>query len=219
MPAQPQTRSSSASCFPDDLFLTLPRERDAWNILLRTHAAEEVPGSRFHLVADLSQTVTRSRAVAGQLPTITPGSVLAMAQPKRVLSPLEKVLLHAFPLHKMSIPANTTQKQLQDMGGNTMHVQVVACAISLLLGLVDWSLPASSAAPVLPIQKGPHARRRARKPGETSRPLQKALASLASRWGLHPRQEVKKCCKKKARPGPAAVQPRHIRALAGTRWG
>ena len=220
--------SCAVPCSADDLLLHLPRERDAWDILLRSCSAGGTAG----LVADLSQTVTRSRAVAGKLPTITPGSVLAMAGQKRILSPLEKILLHAFPIHRMTIPTTTTQKQLQEAGGNTMHVQVVGCALFMLLSLVDWSLSGNRAPPTTP-PKGARLCKRllrtggalAKKHAKRHPPLvsKKLLGSLAARWGLCPKSPKKvvqkRFAKTQQRGQRAAQQPRHIRALVGTRWG
>ena len=50
----------------------------------------------------------------------------------RLLTPLEKMLLHVFPIHNMSIPDDFPYKQLGYMGGNTMHLKSVALA--LLIG-------------------------------------------------------------------------------------
>ena len=130
----------SQACSADALLLHLPRERDAWKIL-----QSQFPGQE-NLAADLSQSITRTGArVDGRLPCITPGSVLAVGAAGRVVTPLEKIMLHGFPIHRMMIPHDIGPAELSSMGGNTMHVQVVAAAILMLQSLVDWSLPAVSA--------------------------------------------------------------------------
>ena len=131
----------SEVCSADGMLLHRPRERDVWRLLQRQFPAQK------NLVADLSQSISRTGArVDGRLPCITPGSVLAMAATGRVLTPLEKVMMHGFPVHRMVLPRDITFPDLASMGGNTMHVHIVGAAISMLLSLVDWSLPAVSAA-------------------------------------------------------------------------
>ena len=51
-------------------------------------------------------------------------------------------MLHGFPVHRMSFPHHISQKDLEVMGGNTMHVHVVGAAMLMALAMVDWSLPA-----------------------------------------------------------------------------
>lgn len=82
--------AASPQCSPDDLYLHLPRERDAWRILSRACGEES-------LIADLSQTVTRGASRTDhKLPTITPGSVLAMSKACRVLVLMRKSFSMAF---------------------------------------------------------------------------------------------------------------------------
>ena len=129
-----RSQPSSPSCSADDLLLHLPRERDAWNIFSSKHLSS-------NLVVDLSQSAARGALrTDGFLPTITPGSKLAMASSRRVLTGLEKIMLHGFPIHQMQF-ADASSKQMETMGGNTMHTHVVGAAILLALGLVDWRLP------------------------------------------------------------------------------
>jgi len=125
------------ACTADDLFLHLPRERDVWKKL--TQAAGEEAHS---LVCDLSQSLGRNRErVDGKLPTICPGSKTIVGPLGRALAPAETILLHSFPLHLMSIPEAMTDNALASMGGNTMHVQIVAAAMVLAMCLVDWTKP------------------------------------------------------------------------------
>eukprot|EP00435_Cladocopium_sp_Y103_P072726 s27_g41.t1 len=218
----------------DDLFLHLPRLRDAWNILSAKH--------RGHLAADLSQSVSRAGVrTDGRLPTITPGSILAVADAGRVVTPLEKILLHGFPVHRMKIPPGITDRQLEKMGGNTMHVHVVGVAILLALGLVDWSLPAAKipcppatvCRPRFALQ-GPKSKvhspaksQRKNKVKTRSRKIPvckknsgdltaKAADRLRTRWGLPASAR-----KKQSKPacGPKKVRKNIVSVLKGTRWG
>ncbi|CAE8602005.1 unnamed protein product [Polarella glacialis] len=126
----------------DDMLLANPRQRDAWEKLVRL-------GGGKHIVADLSQNIDRSGFRAdGSLPTITPGSVLASSLLRRTIVPIEKVMLHAFPVHRMVFPSEIRGRELESLGGNTMHVQVVAVAICIGLALVDWDLAAKCTANV-----------------------------------------------------------------------
>ncbi|CAE8614261.1 unnamed protein product [Polarella glacialis] len=126
----------------DDMLLANPRQRDAWEKLVRL-------GGGKHIVADMSQNIDRSGFRAdGSLPTITPGSVLASSLLRRTIVPIEKVMLHAFPVHRMVFPSEIRGRELESLGGNTMHVQVVAVAICIGLALVDWDLAAKCTANV-----------------------------------------------------------------------
>ncbi|CAE7536198.1 unnamed protein product [Symbiodinium sp. CCMP2592] len=217
---------SGVACCADTLFLHLPRERDAWDIICTKHA-----GSK-ELVADVSQNVNRARVrTDGSLPTVTPGAVLVSARAGRIISPLEKVMLHGFPIHRMVFPSKVTDKELASMGGNTMHVQIVAVAMKFALALVNWSLPKASrptalcstvAAPSITAsvvlgaaakcrkrhgkpRKAPKARKAAsaQKPPKAPKApkAQKAegMSALAKRWQkvLRP-QAAKKCSRKGA---------------------
>ena len=57
--------------------------------------------------------------------------------------PHEMLLLHGFPLHRMVFPASIKGSDLASMGGNTMHIPVVALATLMTLLLIDWNLPAA----------------------------------------------------------------------------
>ena len=224
----------------DALFLHLPRERDAWQI----ESAKRFNSAQ--LTVDLSQSVTRGGArTDGCLPTITPGSVLAVAGAGRVLCPLEKVMLHGFPVHRMRMPPGVTQKQLESMGGNTMHVHVVAVAIRLVLGLVDWGLGAAGApCPASSTYRAysPKSAARAQsdknskqvakqKAGGKARAkktcgaLSAALETLKARWGLlgssskkRQKKTGRQTLKSKVKKGGATLKT-SVLVLKGTRWG
>lgn len=81
------------------------------------------------LVCDLFQSLERSRVqLHGKLPTITPGSHLAVKSIGPAILLHEKLLLHAFPLRLMKVPLGVSGRDLEAMGGGTIHVKVVALA-------------------------------------------------------------------------------------------
>ena len=126
-------QTSSVRCTSDDLFLRLPRERGLWDHIRTTYSGPCI-------TADLSQSLGRAPVRAdGTVPTITPGSVIAISQAQRILTPAEKILLHALPLHRMRIPQSVSDADLGKMGGNTMHCQVVAAAVVIASSMVKWT--------------------------------------------------------------------------------
>ena len=200
-------------CSADDLWLRLPRERDAWKIL-----SGRFQDSEHGFAVDLSQTVTRSAGRAdGKLPTITPGSKLAMSKVARVLSPLEKIMLHGFPIHRMTF-GSITDKELESMGGNTMHVHIVGAAALVGMGLVNWALPSvdgpgprfTKRRSMVLVQSG---KQITQKPKQKKHHLAKAWkVTLKKRFGLlSTTKKVAKRCAKIKRP--------QVLALRGTRWG
>ena len=215
--------AASPQCSPDDLYLHLPRERDAWRILSRACGEES-------LIADLSQTVTRGASRTDhKLPTITPGSVLAMSKACRVLSPYEKILLHGVPLHRLVVPPKISQKQMEEMGGNTMHVHVVGAAMLFALALVDWQKPAANGAKLQCNCKrskvqGPSwskVPKRSKKSKPQNCDDQRMMLALRSRWLLpssHDKKPNSKVIKSKAKPKPLRLTGK-FSVLHGTRWG
>lgn len=222
MPKHPST------CEAHKMLLHLPRLQDAWSILAAKHASSK------HLVADLSQTVTRASVrTDGHLPTITPGSILAVREAGRIISPLEKIFLHGFPVHRMLIPKDITDSQLESMGGNTMHVHVVGAAILMALALVDWTnvaahspCPQSTVHRSLPTFSGQSSKRatmtrksakpKSRKPTpSTSSVINRALKV---RWGMQTNQQ-ERVRQTSVRAAARIVRPKTVLALKGTRWG
>ena len=57
----------------------------------------------------------------------------------RPVAPIEKLILHGSPVHRMKIPASIDDVALARLGGNTMHLKSVGLAVLLGVGLVDWS--------------------------------------------------------------------------------
>jgi len=125
------SQSKGSRCTADELLLCNERERKVWSIL---------SGSiRGHLTADLSQSIDRVNMRSdGILSTVTPGSIMASSELGRTIIPIEKLMLHAFPVHRMVIPKEITDKDMESLGGNTMHVMCVGVAMSMVLKLVDW---------------------------------------------------------------------------------
>ncbi len=122
--------TTSPSCW-----LSSDRERDAWQVFQALHPGQ-VP-----LVADVSQRLDRASCrTDGTLPTITPNSRIMMrwqdgeGTVERSLAPIEKMLLHGLPVHRLRAPQRLSERAVEKMGGNTMHVQCVAAA--MLLGIV-----------------------------------------------------------------------------------
>ena len=78
---------------PDEFLLHLPRERDLWDKLVETgHCGQ-------NMIADVSQSLGRAPLRCDVcLPTITPGAHILLAQARRPLTPLEKLLVHALPI-------------------------------------------------------------------------------------------------------------------------
>jgi site-specific DNA-cytosine methylase len=125
-----------------DMAVTTERGRDAWSLLKAHHGARK-------LVADVSQSIERAAVrTDGCLPTITPKGCCCVGDLMRPLIGAEKLLVHGFPLHKMSTPRSLTHAQLGNMGGNTMHLMSVGFVMLVGLKLVvSGSQGVSSDAP------------------------------------------------------------------------
>ena len=216
-----------SACSPDGLFLHLPRQRDLWIKL-----SQKWVGQANQLTCDLSQSLGRARErVDGKLPTVTPRSHLIVAQLRRAIVPHEMLLLHGFPLHQMVFPSNAKGSDLASMGGNTMHILVVALATLMTLLLVDWGLPAahrSGDASICPAVVEPpcticsDAKLRF-KEGQLE-------AKLRARFGLPGNTALAKACSKKGfRPQKRKTTQVQLKKkkkelckktfLQGTRWG
>ena len=231
---------SGAPCCADTLFLHLPREREAWDIICEQHAGSE------DIVADVSQNVNRARVrTDGSLPTATPGALLVSSRAGRIISPLEKVMIHGFPIHRMVFPSKLTDQELASMGGNTMHVQIVAVAMKFALSLVDWSKPMASRPAALPstqvavevsrgrkhkAQRGPKAQKAPRLPGSKvprwplHQPGDEVLGALTRRWQqkVNPRRAKQPRCSrprtKVRKQQKTTTGPKLLIRLAN-RWG
>ena len=78
-------------------------------------------------VVDLSQSLGRTRMYINELPVITPHSKIWVAEQGRWLTGMEKILVHMVPIHSLKWPVELNDKDLADLGGNTMHVMAVWC--------------------------------------------------------------------------------------------
>ena len=115
----------------DSMMLTIPRQRDAWELLRSKHAGSD-------LVADLSQSIGRQMtSLTGMLPTLTPRSAVAVSRLSRTMLGEEKLMAMGFPVHKMYTPPCFPQAALHKLGGNAMHVRCVGAALLIGLCLVD----------------------------------------------------------------------------------
>lgn len=115
-----------STCFTSD------RQVAVFRRALDTHGARD-------LVVDVSQSVHRAPSRCdGATPTLTPNAVVVVQRLGRVIMPIEKLLLHDFPIDSMGIPANTKDSVLSRLGGNTMHLKSVSLALLVGIALVEW---------------------------------------------------------------------------------
>ena len=94
------------------------------------------------LTGDFSQSLERIHPrTDGVSPTLTPNGVVYVGgrNVDRVITPFEKLVAHLFPVHRMKIPEDFPEEKLGHLGGNTMHLKSVGLALTIGLGLVDWS--------------------------------------------------------------------------------
>jgi site-specific DNA-cytosine methylase len=86
------------------------RQLDLCNLLTAEHPGKD-------LVVDVSQSAGRAHVHTRVCPTIATGSRIFVKKLDRTILPIEKLLLHGFPLHKMKIPATLTDDALSKLGG------------------------------------------------------------------------------------------------------
>ena len=127
-------------------------------------------------------------------------------------------------------PEWISDRDLESMGGNTMHVHVVGAAMLMVLAMVDWSSAAASG----PCHGLPRKAKNAgttiyqskmrRGPRSTVHGLKcrksqvsKVLANLAARWQMPKGKPVIK--KSKLTTLAPKKQITAVSALRGTRWG
>lgn len=119
----------------DDMLLAGDRVREAWSLAAR--------GRGPTAVMDLSQNVDRAPVtIDGTTPTITPNGQILVAELRREMLPIEKLLLHGIPIHRARFPSELTDRNIASLGGNTMHVQCVGVALLCGMSLIKWDLPA-----------------------------------------------------------------------------
>jgi site-specific DNA-cytosine methylase len=125
---------SGSASRPSDMQLPPGRMQDVWRLLLQKHHTGD-------LVADVSASVDRAHPhFAGTCCTLTPRSLVCVQKVGRVILPVEKLLLHGFPLHMMDLP-KITGDAMSLLGGNTMHLRSVGLALLVGLSLCRWHMP------------------------------------------------------------------------------
>ena len=208
---------------PDELFLHLPRERDVWEKLMRD------PNTPKKAVADLSQNLGRVPIRSDSVPTITPGSHIVLSEARRMLAPMEKLLLHCLPVHTMCFD-DISNSDLEDMGGNMMHLQTVGVAMLMAISFVDWDNPLARVA-VPTVHAIPSFQAGTSKRKAKSRADKRMDAKLRARFGLSPsplsgtrgRRHATKSNRqvklKNQKPKANSVKlPAYKACLCGTRW-
>eukprot|EP00435_Cladocopium_sp_Y103_P069126 s117_g32.t1 len=225
--AESQIQPDPSMPSPDELFLHLPRERDAWNILLMSKSMPRLA------VADLSQSLGRVPLRSDCAPTITPGSHVVVSEARRMLVPMEKLLLHCLPVHTMSFEG-ITDAELEDMGGNMMHLQTVGVAMLVAISFVDWAQPGSRcgrlphegnmvrAVHAVPAAPLPAARNKSLAAAEKKleRQLRErfGLSPAMPRCGIKGRLKVDASRLKTQKKAKLTRLPLHKACLRGTRW-
>ena len=185
---------------PDIFLLHLARERDAWQSLLATGHCKKTT------TCDISQSLGRMPLRCdGALPTITPGGNVLVAEVQRVLTPVEKLLVHGLPLHELHIPPGISAADMENMGGNMMHLQTVGIAMLLSLTFVNWGQAMSQPTfgPLVAVQAV-----QARKL-KSAKEQKRLEALLKARFGMARAKPVRKARKRRSL-GKAC--------LRGTRW-
>ena len=136
----PVRRLVPAPSVPGSLRMCSQREQDAWRL------ATERWGNRDFAV-DLSQNADRVRgSVDGTCPTVTPGGQLFFQSLGRKITATEKLLLQAFPLHKMKKPQTISEHSLSKLAGNSMNLHCIGAALLLGMGLLDLTAASSAVA-------------------------------------------------------------------------
>lgn len=187
------------------------READIWNTHVQYHAAQ-------NLAVDLSQSLGRNgQRCDGAVPTVTPGSDIASAALGRRLVPLEKLLIHGFPVRELALQ-DLSDSEVASLGGNTMHVHIVAAAIFLVTSLVDWRLPAALLKTPAGMQKTSASQRKRRADSSSTRGQARSSLSLpsTSRMPRNTRQTAK--CKPRVKAKPVAKTSAEKASALRSRW-
>jgi site-specific DNA-cytosine methylase len=135
----------------DPMLLGSERQKDIWHTLEAHH-----PNDAGDLVVDVSQSISRCHAhTGGRCGTITPGGRVCVKSMGRTMIPLEKLILHLFPVHQMKFPAGIlSSKAMSLLGGNTMHLKAVGLVLAIGLGMLrelpstSWQFSAEHSKPV-----------------------------------------------------------------------
>lgn len=118
------------------------RENDLLALVMQSR-----PKSSGTLVVDVSQSAGRTPIRLNLCPTIASSSrvvVLGKDGQNRVLTALDKLALHWFPIHKLEVPHAVSDHEMSELAGNTQHVGTCAVALLVAMSLINWSKRASS---------------------------------------------------------------------------
>ena len=118
------------------------RENDLLSLVMQSR-----PRSTGTLVVDVSQSAGRTPIRLNICPTIASSSrvvVCSESGQNRVLTSLDKLALHWFPIHKLEVPDGVSDHEMATLTGNTQHVGTCAVALLIAMSLVNWSKQAST---------------------------------------------------------------------------
>lgn len=111
---------------------------EACGLILAAHPGQDV-------IAEVGQNVDRAACTTtGISPTLTPAARMYVKAVNRCILPVEKLLLHGFPIHNMKIPSTVSDTTLGNLGGNTMHLMSVGLALLIGIALVNWDSSAAA---------------------------------------------------------------------------
>ena len=106
---RPGSSTSHMSSSHASGMMSTARQQDAMR-LLASHGGPVT-------AVDVSQSAYRMpRTLDGTLPTQTPNSRTVVMELKRQVLPIEKLLIHGFPLHRMAFPAGLSESHLSRLG-------------------------------------------------------------------------------------------------------
>lgn len=77
---------------------------------------------------DVSQGLGRARPVH-LCPTVTPKGRIVVGELGRLMTPMEKLLVHLLPVHTLQFPPNLSDSDIEDLGGNTMHLMAAGGSV------------------------------------------------------------------------------------------
>ena len=86
--------------------------------------------------------MNRSR-LSSTCPAVTPNAKIVLGEFGRVMTPIEKCLVHLVPVDQLRWPDALTRRDVARLGGNTMHLKAVGKALLYGFALVDWASPAA----------------------------------------------------------------------------
>jgi len=93
------------------------REQATFLAASTAHGSSVVNGA-----IDLSMSQRWARLHTDICPTVTPQARIWVCERSRFIVPLEKLLLNFVPAHALVWPAGTTDAEIEDFAGNTMHL-------------------------------------------------------------------------------------------------